>query len=56
MARTGAGASANANITADTVDDLKFSISKDSLSLNINQFNFASGSGNLTDTIKATAS
>ena len=56
MARTGAGASANANITADTVDDLKFSISKDSLSLNINQFNFASGSGNLSDTIKATAS
>ena len=56
MARTGAGASANANITADTVDDLKFSVSKDTLTLNINQFNFASGSGNLSDVIKATAS
>ena len=56
MARTGAGASANANITADTVDDLKFSVSKDSLSLNINQFNFASGSGNLSDSITAIAS
>ena len=56
MARTGAGASANANITADTVDDLKFSVSKDTLTLNINQFNFASGSGNLSDAIKATAS
>ena len=56
MARTGAGASANANITADTVDDLKFSVSKDSLSLSINQFNFASGSGNLSDSITATAS
>ena len=56
MARTGAGASANTNITADTVDDLKFSVSKENLSLNINQFNFASGSGNLSDAIKATAS
>ena len=56
MARTGAGASANTNIKADTVDDLKFSVSKENLSLNINQFNFASGSGNLSDTIKATAS
>ena len=56
MARTGAGASANANITADTVDDLKFSVSKENLSLNINQFNFASGAGNISDSITATAS
>ena len=56
MARTGAGAQSDLNITADTVDDLKFSVSKDTLTLNINQFNFASGSGNLSDTIKATAS
>ena len=56
IAQTGAGAKANVNITADTVDDLKFSVSKDSLSLNINQFNFASGSGNISDVITATAS
>ena len=56
IAKTGPGASANANITADTVDDLKFSVSKENLSLNINQFNFASGSGNLSDTVTATAS
>ncbi len=56
MAKTGAGASSNVNITADTVDDLKFSVSKDNLTLNINQFNFTSGSGNLSDSITATAS
>ena len=56
MAQTGAGAKSNANITADTVDDLKFSVSKDSLSLNINQFNFAKDSGNISDSITATAS
>ena len=56
MARTGAGAQSDLNITADTVDDLKFSVSKDTLTLNINQFNFTSGSGNLSDAIKATAS
>ena len=56
IAQTGAGAKANANITADTVDDLKFSVSKESFSLSANQFNFAQGSGNLSDSVTATAS
>ena len=56
IAQTGAGAKANANITADTVDDLKFSVSKEGLSLSANQFNFAQGSGNLSDSVTATAS
>ena len=55
IAKKGSGASANVNITASTVDDLKFNVSKENLSLNINQFNFASGSGNITDTVTATA-
>ena len=38
------------------MDDLKFNVSKENLSLNINQFNFASGAGNLTDNVTATAS
>ena len=56
MARTGEGKQAGTTITADTVDDLKFNVSKENLSLNINQFNFASGAGNLTDNVTATAS
>ena len=56
IAKTGPGASANANVTTGTVDDLKFNVSKENISLNINQFNFASGSGNITDTVTATAS
>ncbi len=55
MARTGEGKQAGTTITADTVDDLKFNVSKENLSLNINQFNFASGAGNLTDNVTATA-
>ena len=55
IAQTGAGAKANANITADTVDDLKFSVSKEGLSLSANQFNFAQGQGNLYDSVTATA-
>ena len=55
-ARTGEGKQAGTTITADTVDDLKFNVSKENLSLNINQFNFASGAGNLTDNVTATAS
>ena len=55
-ARTGEGKQAGTTITADTVDDLKFNVSKENLSLNINQFNFASGSGNLSDNVTATAS
>ena len=56
IAKTGPGSSANANVTTGTVDDLKFNVSKENLSLNINQFNFASGSGNLSDNVTATAS
>ena len=56
MARTGEGKQAGTAVTADTVDDLKFNVSKENLSLNINQFNFASGSGNLSDNVTATAS
>ena len=56
MARTGEGKQAGTTITTGTVDDLKFNVSKENLSLNINQFNFASGSGNIADTVTATAS
>ena len=56
MARTGEGKQAGTTITTGTVDDLKFNVSKEKLSLNINQFNFASGSGNLSDNVTATAS
>ena len=56
MARTGEGKQAGTTITTGTVDDLKFNVSKENLSLNINQFNFASGSGNLSDNVTATAS
>ena len=56
IAKTGPGSSANANVTTGTVDDLKFNVSKENISLNINQFNFASGSGNIADTVTATAS
>ena len=55
MARTGAGAQSNVNITSDTVDDLKFSVDKD-INLSANQFNFAQGNGNLSDSVTATAS
>ena len=56
IAKTGPGSSANANVTTGTVDDLKFNVSKENISLNVNQFNFASGSGNLSDNVTATAS
>ncbi len=56
IAKTGEGKQAGTAVTADTVDDLKFNVSKENLSLNINQFNFASGAGNLTDNVTATAS
>lgn len=55
VAQTGDGAKSNVNIKADSVDDLKFSVDKD-LSLSANQFNFAQGSGNLSDSVSATAS
>ena len=56
IAKTGEGKQAGTTITTGTVDDLKFNVSKENLSLNINQFNFASGAGNLTDNVTATAS
>ena len=56
MAKTGEGKQAGTTITTGTVDALKFNVSKENLSLNINQFNFASGSGNLSDNVTATAS
>ena len=55
VAQTGDGAKSNVNIKADSVDDLKFSVDKD-LSLSANQFNFAQGQGNLSDSVTATAS
>ena len=55
VAQTGDGAKSNVNIKADSVDDLKFSVNKD-FSLSANQFNFAQGSGNLSDSVTATAS
>ena len=55
VAQTGDGAKSNVNIKADSVDDLKFSVDKD-LSLSANQFNFAQGSGNLSDSVTAKAS
>ena len=55
VAQTGDGAKSNVNIKADSVDDLKFSVNKD-LSLSANQFNFAQGQGNLSDSVTAKAS
>ena len=55
VAQTGDGAKSNVNIKADSVDDLKFSVDKD-LSLSANQFNFAQGQGNLSDSVTAKAS
>ena len=55
VAQTGDGAKSSINIKADSVDDLKFSVDKD-LSLSANQFNFAQGQGNLSDSVTAKAS
>ena len=49
------GAIGNANITADTTDNLQFSIDKD-ITLNPNQFNVVEGGGGLSDTATGTAS
>jgi len=55
QAQTGLGASASINVTANTIDSLKFEVGKD-LSINITQANFALGAGNQSDvtTSKAT--
>ena len=49
------GAIGNANITADTTDNLQFSVDKD-ISLNPTQFNVIEGGGGLSDTATGTAS
>ena len=48
------GALGNANITADTTDNLQFGVSKD-ISLNPTQFNVPEGGGGLSDTAVGTA-
>ena len=48
------GALGNANITADTTDNLQFGVSKD-ISLNPTQFNVPEGGGGLSDTATGTA-
>ena len=48
------GAIGNANITADTTDNLQFSVDKD-ISLNPTQFNVTEGGGGLSDTAVGTA-
>ena len=55
VAQIGAGAKSNVDINAKTVDDLKFEVSKD-INLSVDQFNFASGAGNLSDNAIAKAS
>ena len=48
------GAIGNANVTADTTDNLQFSVDKD-ISLNPTQFNVPVGGGGLSDTAIGTA-
>ena len=55
VAQISGGAIGNANVTADTTDNLKFSVSKD-ISLNPTQFNVTEGGGGLSDSAVGTAS
>ena len=55
VAQISGSAIGNANITADTADNLDFSIDKD-INLNPNQFNVPEGGGGLSDTATGTAS
>ena len=55
VAQISGSAIGNANITADTADNLDFSIDKD-INLNPNQFNVVEGGGGLSDTETGTAS
>ena len=55
VAQISGGAIGNANITADTTDNLKFSVNKD-ISLNPTQFNVTEGGGGLSDSAVGTAS
>ena len=54
QAQLGDGASADVDLSSDTTDSLKFSVSGP-ISLNINQFNFGVGAGNLDSSATATA-
>ena len=55
IAQSNKGASGKVNVGGDSLDELTFNVSKD-ISLSIDQFNFASGAGNLSDQATATAS
>ena len=55
VAQISGSAIGNVNITADTTDNLQFSIDKD-INLNPNQFNVVEGGGGLSDTAIGTAS
>ena len=55
VAQISGSAIGNVNITADTTDNLQFSIDKD-INLNPNQFNVPVGGGGLSDTATGTAS
>ena len=55
IAQISGGAIGNANVTADTTDNLQFSIDKD-ITLNPNQFNVVKGGGGYSDTATGTAS
>ena len=54
QAQLGDGASADVDLSSNTTDSLKFSVSGP-ISLNINQFNFGVGAGNLDSSATATA-
>ena len=55
VAQISGGAIGNANVTADTTDNLKFSVNKD-ISFNPTQFNVTEGGGGLSDSAVGTAS
>lgn len=54
IAQISGGAIGNANVTADTTDNLKFSVDKD-INLNPTQFNVTEGGGGLSDTATGAA-
>ncbi len=54
VAKIGSGAQGDVKINANSMDDLKFEVNKD-INLSIDQYNFASGAGNLSDEATAKA-
>ena len=54
VAKIGSGAQGDVKINANSMDDLKFEVNKD-INLSIDQQNFASGAGNLSDEATAKA-